>query len=369
MSMIDVESLLTEITPDKPSGDDMEYDQAFIDLMEAVEGTSGQQMGDTYIEGVEPDWKKAQSLATELFGRTKDVRVNVYLIQALIKMQAYAGLSAGVLLLERLLSRYWDTLHPMLDPDDNDPTMRINVIAALADYDAIINPIRSAPLVSSKVMGQFSLRDMEIAKGIIALPENYDGAAPDIASVNAAFMEVELEALQQTKADIESCVAALKNIDAFLLDKVGSYAVLDLKNLYVVLADADKIVSEYLANRGVVDAADVVATEESADTGQTLHQPTLTGQINHPKDVLAALDKIIHYYQRSEPSSPIPVMLQRVKGWVSMDFFAILEDIAPDGMKQAQTVVGEFKAAEANASSDAAKANKDTSSSSKTSNW
>jgi type VI secretion system protein ImpB len=177
MPVIDIESLLNEISPDNQAGEDMEYDPAFIELMEAVEGSPGQQVGDTFVEGVEPDWKKAQSIATELFSRTKDIRVGVYLVQALINTHAYAGLADGVLLLERLVSRYWDTLHPQLDPDDdNDPTMRINVIATLADFDATINPIRMVPLVSSKMMGQFSLRDTDIANGMISLPDDYDGA-------------------------------------------------------------------------------------------------------------------------------------------------------------------------------------------------
>ena len=183
MSVIDIESLLTEISPDNQAGEDMEYDPAFIELVEAIEGSSGQQLGDTFAEGVEPDWKKAQSIATELFSRTKDIRVGVYLVQALINTHAYAGFADGVLLLERLVSRYWDTLHPQLDPDDdNDPTMRINVIATLADFDATINPIRLAPLVSSKMMGQFSLRDTDIAHGVISLPDGYDGVVPDTAS-------------------------------------------------------------------------------------------------------------------------------------------------------------------------------------------
>jgi type VI secretion system protein ImpA len=56
--------------------------------------------------------------------------------------------------------------------------------------------------------------------------------------------------------------------------------------------------------------------------------------------VVKALDKICEYYQRYEPASPVPIMAQRCKRLVTMDFLELLNELAPDGVKQAQIVMG-----------------------------
>ena len=57
--------------------------------------------------------------------------------------------------------------------------------------------------------------------------------------------------------------------------------------------------------------------------------------------MIKALDRICDYYAANEPSSPVPIILNRAKGLVSKDFFEILQDVAPDGMNQFQSLSGQ----------------------------
>jgi type VI secretion system protein ImpA len=66
----------------------------------------------------------------------------------------------------------------------------------------------------------------------------------------------------------------------------------------------------------------------------------LSGDILTREDVVKALDKICEYYARHEPASPVPLMAQRCKKLVTMSFFEILAEVAPESIKQAQLVVG-----------------------------
>jgi type VI secretion system protein ImpA len=52
------------------------------------------------------------------------------------------------------------------------------------------------------------------------------------------------------------------------------------------------------------------------------------------------LDKICLYYERYEPSSPIPLLLQRSKRLVSANFMDIVRDLAPDGLSQVENLRG-----------------------------
>ena len=53
------------------------------------------------------------------------------------------------------------------------------------------------------------------------------------------------------------------------------------------------------------------------------------------------LDKICQYYQRHEPSSPVPFILQRAQRWAEMDFMAIIGDLTPDSLGEIQKVTGD----------------------------
>ena len=60
---IDVEKLLTEVSPDQPAGEDLEYDPQFGELERSAQGKAEQQFGDTIIPAEDPDWKAAATAA------------------------------------------------------------------------------------------------------------------------------------------------------------------------------------------------------------------------------------------------------------------------------------------------------------------
>jgi type VI secretion system protein ImpA len=69
----------------------------------------------------------------------------------------------------------------------------------------------------------------------------------------------------------------------------------------------------------------------------------LSGVISTPDQVIEALDKIIAYYERNEPSSPLPLLLNRCKKLVRMSFMDIVRDIAPDAVTQVEALRGRIE--------------------------
>ena len=53
------------------------------------------------------------------------------------------------------------------------------------------------------------------------------------------------------------------------------------------------------------------------------------------------LQKICHYYARSEPSSPVPLLLKRAARLAEMDFMQIIQDLSPDAVVQIRSITGE----------------------------
>jgi type VI secretion system protein ImpA len=56
--------------------------------------------------------------------------------------------------------------------------------------------------------------------------------------------------------------------------------------------------------------------------------------------VLRCLDRIIDFYDRTEPASPIPFLARRMRRMVPMDFLALMEDLAPSGLKEFRSLAG-----------------------------
>jgi type VI secretion system protein ImpA len=52
------------------------------------------------------------------------------------------------------------------------------------------------------------------------------------------------------------------------------------------------------------------------------------------------IDKICQFYERAEPSSPVPLLLKRARRLVPMNFMEIMQDLAPDGVPQAESIGG-----------------------------
>lgn len=346
MDTIDIQSLTQPISADAPSGEDLEYDQAFVELEDAVRTEPEQQFGDTLIAATEPEWDSVRKRAAALLTRTKDLRVALYLTQALTHGSGLEGLAQGLTLIRALLENYWDTVHPQLDPDDGfDPTARVNIIASLCDQEGLLPAVRIAPMIKVPMLGALSLRDLHIAKGEIPVPPDAEEVLK-LDSIEAAIRDADLETLQAAAACVEGAVADGAAIEQLVTEKVGVTRAVRLDGLMDILREIEGFLREQLlARRGKespAGEAGEVAEESVGEPGAVSagKADAAPAGIRNAHDVTLALDKIIDYYMANEPSSPVPLLLQRAKRLVSADFMEILRDIAPDAVPQAEHVTG-----------------------------
>lgn len=337
MSILDSEKLLQEIAPDVPSGDDLEYDPAFVEMTQAAQGKAEQRMGDSVVPGEEPKWGVVKDKAIELLGRSKDLRVAVYLTQALLKVDGFPGMGEGLAVVRGLLENFWDSVHPQLDPDDdNDPTFRVNTLSILFDADTTLRNVREIPLVSSRALGRFSLRDIDIATGKSPAPADAEQPPAEMSVIEAAFTECELETLQATADGVSQSIEQVGAIESALTEQVGAAQSASFSPLVKALQGIQDALNQQLARRGVA----VEGSEgEAAGAAQGAAAP-ISGAVNSRQDAILALDKICDYFRQNEPSSPVPLLLERAKALVSKSFVEIIQDIAPDGISQVDNIRG-----------------------------
>ncbi|OMH38673.1 type VI secretion system protein TssA [Motiliproteus sp. MSK22-1] len=341
MSAIDVEALTQEISPESPCGDDLEYDPDFGELERTAQRKEEQQIGDMVVDAEEPDWKSVKKQASALLSRAKDIRIILYLQRASLAVDGLEGFRDGLRLLQELLESHWDSIHPQLDEDDGDPTMRINALVSLCDDSATLRPLRLTPLVNSRTFGSFSYRDLAIESGELPKPE--DGNSADSAAINAAFMDADPEELQTTFTAASESLEHIRAIDAYITDQVGAGDAPSFSELQGLLHSIKQSLSARLSDLGVSESTDDATeadTETAATNSQGGQQASLSGQITSREDVIRALDKIIEYYDRSEPASPIPILMVRAKKLVPMGFIDIIKNIAPDGLSEVERIRG-----------------------------
>ncbi|CCE23616.1 type VI secretion system protein TssA [Methylotuvimicrobium alcaliphilum] len=339
---IDIEKYLQDIDPDNVCGDDLEYDPAFIALEQAIIGKPEQEIGDTIQEAEPPDWKEIKKSAEALLDRTRDLRVLVYYLRSLIALEGLTGLSEGLKLIDTLIAKHWDAVYPRLDPDDdNDPTERVNILMALCDHETMLRPLQLVSLVESKALGRFCFRDFMIAAEKMTVSE--DDNAPKLGTIEAAVQDSDIAALQSNLASIVASAESLNSLEDFVTQQVGINNAPNFEALRHLLKEFEHLLSGWLESRGVDDIDAPQVDPESQDEMASRPQATkksISGAINNSQDVLNALKLICDYYKKNEPSSPVPLLLERAQRLVGKSFMDALMDIAPDGVSQASIIMG-----------------------------
>lgn len=350
---MDVATLIEDVSEESPCGENLEYDPEFGELERSGQGKPEQSIGDTTIPAEEPDWADVQKRAIHLLSRTKDLRVAVYLAQAQLHTGGFSGFADALHLVRSLIEKYWETIYPPLDPEDgNDPRMRVNAINALSDHDGCLRAIRETTLATSpKLHSTVSYRDIEIATGALRAKKDAQEPAVDLAAINATFMDCDPESLASRLEAVTNAAQSVLAIEAFVANHVGPSNAPSLDNLANLLSQIQNVLAEKSEARGVNflntasndEMRHGLSNDESTVSPQPAAQvaPSINGQIINTKDVVRALDMICTYYERNEPSSPIPLLMRRARGLVAKDFMEILRDLVPDGLSQAESIKGQ----------------------------
>ena len=342
---VDIERYLQEISPEKPCGEDLEYDAKFIELEQLLKGKSEVQIGDTFEEAEPPNWREVIKACESLLNRTRDLRVLVSYFTALVETEGFIGAEQGMLLINTLIETRWDTIYPLLDPDDEcDPTERINILMTLCDLETTLKPLQAVPLINSKALGCFSLRDIHIAEGKITPITVNNEELPSLVSIEAAAQNCDFEQLQHTAIAINHSLDYLNKLEKFITEQVGIINAPSFTELRTLLKEISILMTTWLESQGfnennVEDIGDNEGNVENEE-GTKKSLKKIPAGINSSQDVIKTLNQICEYYVKHEPSSPIPLLLKRVIGLVGKDFMEVLKNLAPNGVEQVEFLSG-----------------------------
>jgi type VI secretion system protein ImpA len=332
--------LIEPISADAPCGENLE-DTALLASFDVAPifglAKSPDTAPDTGEKRKLPEWQVIRSTAIEALCKSKDLRVLAHLGTALLRTDGLAAFARTLSVASAWLDTYWEQTFPLIDED---AMSRRNALNCFADQMAVLDRVRRVPLVSSRQHGTFCLRDIDIANGQAAASKGETKADPR--AIDAAFQSMPLDELVNLHRCVADAREALLRIDTNMRDHAGAQAAPDFDSLSAHFVRIDKALSAQLAARPdarvVAEAASGNGDGAGAEGGGS--GPRAVGAIRTRDDALRALDAVAEYFKQNEPSSPIPLFIDRAKSLVSKDFFEVLADLAPDALAQVQAASG-----------------------------
>ncbi|RJT40560.1 type VI secretion system protein TssA [Mesorhizobium waimense] len=377
--MIDLALWLNPLNGENPSGEDLRNDPAFHEIERLTEPQLKvvQEGHNKPVESTIPvDWPAVLDKAEVLRSHGRDLRLLVIVARALANEERLAGLTLGLSLVAQSIDQHWDTMHPALRPSASPRDAALRRLNALADLqngqDGLLSDLRQMTLFAPRGIGPISGRDLEqaaldervmlqeAASGLntaekAALAGAHSQLLNRVRSGCAAQADQAGAEMTSLVADARAAIAALDAVEAALNARLeGGAPVPELKRfLQRLLTTLERNAAAGAAANGAAKPAPAPAEPamparngHGADTMASVAsyaEPGSTGlpdRISSRDDVVKCLDLVVAFYDRTEPSSPIPHLARRVRRMVHMDFVELMEDLAPSGLKEFRLLAG-----------------------------
>ena len=374
--MIDLALWLNPLNGENPSGEDLRNDPAFHELERLTEPQlkvvhDGNSRPTSQSSPV--DWAAVLERAEELRSRGRDLRLLVIVARALANEEGLAGLAEGLTLIARTFEQYWDTMHPSLRtgaPRDA-ALRRINALLDLQNgQEGLLANLRQVAFFSPRAIGPISGRDLEqaaldervmlqeAASGLgtaekAALTSAHNQLLNRVRAGCAAQIDQAGEAMTSLLADARAAIGALDAVDAALNARIEGHGatVPELKKfLQRLLTTLERNSGAGATANGAAkpapQAAEPAMPARNGHGAETMASVAgsasagLPDRINSRDEVVKCLDLVVAFYDRTEPSSPIPHLARRVRRMVHMDFVELMEDLAPSGLKEFRLLAG-----------------------------
>ena len=338
----DIELLSQPLSADAPCGVDLEDTQllASFDGYRVFGRTT-----DTPDEPVDPndparkppaaDWREIRLKALAALGQSKDFRLLAHVAAANLRLEGWQGYFAAVDIAARWMRDFGPQVYPRID---DDAILRRNALGCFADRMAMLIAMNRLAIIEHRQLGRVSLRDIDAVRARRAPAEGEEPALTE-AQMAAVFASAETEVLAQLDGGFTKAIDALQAIDAAMREVGGAQASPDFEPLTSLLRQAHSVLEEQLRGRGAVAGGPGGAADGAAG-GPSGGGVISVGAIRSRQDALVALDAVASFFKQNEPSSPVPLLIERARRLVGQSFLDILNDVAPDGLAAARAAGG-----------------------------
>jgi type VI secretion system protein ImpA len=333
------EDILVPIPGENPSGADLRYDTKLLvidKIKEARRQDDELDQGAWQSERKTANWPVVIKLAQDTLATTsKNLQVAAYLAEGLLQTERFAGLRQGLDLVYHLVTDFWDTVYPAIDPED--PETREDRATPLAWINTQLDlPIRATPVNSaghsfisfkdSRVVGYEDQAKTDKDKKTRATMIANGKLAPEV--FDKAFSETPKAFYAQAEKDLDACLDLVGKLDAFCDEKLEDDSP-GFGKVKTSLTEVRLAVHQLLDKKRekepdpveVVPVAEAAQAEESAQTAEEGAAVTasvgaaLVGEPADRRQAVAGVLAAAAFLRKKEPLSPAPYLLLRGLRW------------------------------------------------------
>lgn len=358
-AVLNVEKLLAPIPGENPAGTDPRADPSPVSDYQTIRGarTSARNaerqvsMGD---DTNAPDWRPVADRGTKVLSdKAKDLEVNAYLIEALLRLNGYAGLRDGLRVARELVEKYWDQFYPLPDPEDAEEERQANRIAAITGLDGgesegtLIVPLNLVAITTLTSVGEFNLSHYQEATRTAKISDSK--LREKKIAAGAFTMDVFMKAVEETPAtffnnliqDLTQCSEEWVKLGAAIDQKSNGQGP-PTGNIRVALDKTIDTIKDLARNKlATLPAAGAAAPGgEAAAAGPAAGGTAAPGTaaasgipvdvIQNRDDAFRNLLKVADYFRRAEPHSVVSYALEQVVHWGRLSLPELIMELIPE---------------------------------------
>lgn len=329
----DIAPLLVPISPEQPAGQNLEYELLFDTIRSARESDPDYlPEGDWSVsEPRKADWNKVHALSEKaLTEQSKDLQLACWLVEARCHLQGLAGLSSGIDFLSAFIGQFWFQCWPSLEDDgviarrsrltrlDRDISMQLFRQPLLTQEMTSLAIWREIQAFEQKVTTHPDLREELIA-------QKGDLSMSSFERLVAQFSAAEISQQRSLAGQLVTALQQYEEHYASLSeDQDGDIFVLTRQTLGEITDYLQRMAQRALPLAGT-DVPDSVVAVPAPSAPHFATSQTMTRE-----QAISQMLMIGAWFRQTEPSSPVPFLMDRAARWANMTLTEWLEEMLTD---------------------------------------
>ncbi|GAA3918542.1 type VI secretion system protein TssA [Litoribacillus peritrichatus] len=348
--LLDISALIAPISEESPVGVDPREDisptSRYFTLKDSRSQARANEraslVDDDSMQALVNDWRPIYEQVPEaLASEGKDLEYVAWLIEALCRIQGFAGLAVGFRLARELIDKYWDALYPL--PDEDGLETRIAPLIGLNGYEgegSLITPIVSIPITEFNGEESFATWQYSRAAEIALLDEDKqrqkaDSGIASLEQIENAVKTTPSGFYVSLMAELDSAIEEFRLLSDVMDAAMGGVPQ-PTSTITKSLAKCHEAI-RYLAG-DIIDqaSASVESTDESDEQAlpsgdsQAVEQK-IPKKLETREQAVRMLEEVSEFFRKTEPHSPMPYAIDQVVRWSGLELPELLQELIEDG--------------------------------------
>lgn len=333
----DFSALLVPISPENPAGENLEYDVVFDEIRESRQSDSDIFASDEWSvsEPRKANWERVRFLSERTLGeRSKDLQLACWLVESLYNLQGLTGLIDGMQFLHEFINRFWLQCWPSL-VDEGGAIRRGRLVRLDRDISQLLftHPVLTQANTSLAFWCQIQAFEHKIS----AHPDLRDELIAREGDWSMATFDRDAQLF--SAADICQQAARVNTVSGVLSALDTQYVSLSQDpegDVFVNTRRTLTDLAEYLQRLmlrvpGLTQREETLPSYEAvAGDESSVFASQSTNEVLNREKAVSQMLAIARYFRQTEPSSPVPFLMERAARWAEMTLTEWLEEMLTD---------------------------------------